>query len=97
MRVSVVLRSSFLPIFIQIFSMSTIFSKFWSNNVMDNMIKMMERYSNHLEEIVQERTVEIEDEKNRSEQLLYRMLPQLYLFTCIVSQLEPKELFAIWS
>ena len=49
---------------------------FRSTNVMDNMIKMMERYSNHLEEMIDERTKEIEDEKKRSEQLLYRMLPR---------------------
>ncbi len=48
---------------------------------MDNMIAMMEKYSNHLEEIVAERTVELEGEKKKTETLLYRMLPR---FTKII-------------
>ncbi len=46
---------------------------------MDNMVRMMEHYSNHLEDIVQERTYQVQDEKKRSEMLLYRMLPR-YVF-----------------
>lgn len=43
---------------------------------MDNMIRMLERYSNNLEEIVGERTQQVEEEKKKSETLLYRMLPR---------------------
>ena len=49
---------------------------FRTANVMDNMIAMMEKYSNHLEEIVAERTLQLEEEKKKTETLLYRMLPQ---------------------
>ena len=43
---------------------------------MDNMIAMMEKYSNHLEEIVAERTTQLDEEKKKTEILLYRMLPK---------------------
>ena len=43
---------------------------------MDNIINMMERYSNNLEEMIQERTKEIEEEKKKSDHLLERMLPK---------------------
>ncbi|XP_070554875.1 speract receptor-like [Ptychodera flava] len=44
-------------------------------NILDNMIAIMERYSNQLEEIVDERTQELRHEKRRVEGLLHRMLP----------------------
>ena len=44
---------------------------------MDNMIQMLERYANNLEEIVQSRTMELIDEKKKTDRLLYRMLPRL--------------------
>ena len=42
---------------------------------MDNMIAIMERYTNNLEELVDERTEELRCEKAKTEQLLHRMLP----------------------
>lgn len=47
-----------------------------STSVMDNMVKMLEKYSSGLEELVQERTVQVEEEKKKSEILLFRMLPK---------------------
>ena len=44
-------------------------------NIMDNMIAIMERYTNNLEELVDERTQELQKEKAKTEQLLHRMLP----------------------
>lgn len=35
----------------------------------------MEKYQNQLEELVEERTAELRDEKRRTENLLQRMLP----------------------
>ncbi|XP_071104454.1 atrial natriuretic peptide receptor 1-like [Haliotis cracherodii] len=47
-----------------------------STSMLDNMLMMMERYSNHLEELVAERTVQLEEEKRKTDALLYSMLPQ---------------------
>ena len=41
---------------------------------MDNMISMMEKYTDHLEETVFERTQQLEEEKMKTDALLYRML-----------------------
>lgn len=43
---------------------------------MDNMIAMMEKYTDHLEEIVAERTKELQEEKKKTDELLFRMLPR---------------------
>ena len=45
-------------------------------NIMDNMIAMMEKYTDHLEETVRERTEQLEEEKQKTDALLYRMLPK---------------------
>jgi hypothetical protein len=50
-------------------------------NVMDNMIKMMENYSRQLEETVEVRKKQLEEEQKKTEMLLYRMLPKYALFT----------------
>ena len=46
---------------------------------MDTMITMMEKYTDHLEDIVAERTAELAAEKAKTDELLYRMLPK-YVF-----------------
>ncbi|XP_077995970.1 atrial natriuretic peptide receptor 1-like [Glandiceps talaboti] len=45
-------------------------------HILDNMIDMMEAYTNNLEEIVAERTEQLLQEKKKTDTLLYRMLPQ---------------------
>ncbi|XP_071960361.1 guanylate cyclase 32E-like isoform X2 [Antedon mediterranea] len=45
-------------------------------NIMDNMISIMEKYANNLEEIVDERTQQLVEEKKKTENLLHQMLPR---------------------
>ena len=45
-------------------------------NIMDTMITMMEKYTDHLEDIVAERTAELAAEKAKTDELLFRMLPR---------------------
>lgn len=44
-------------------------------NIVDTMFQMLEKYSNNLEDLIQERTVQLDEEKKKTEQLLHRMLP----------------------
>ena len=43
------------------------------------MIGLLEKYASNLEGLVAQRTRELADEKERADQLLYQMLPRLYL------------------
>lgn len=40
------------------------------------MFEMLEKYSNNLEELIRERTEQLDVEKRKTEQLLNRMLPR---------------------
>ncbi|XP_054274284.1 receptor-type guanylate cyclase Gyc76C-like isoform X2 [Macrosteles quadrilineatus] len=44
-------------------------------NIMDQMMDMMEKYANNLEDLVNQRTLEVYEEKRKTEDLLHRMLP----------------------
>ena len=45
-------------------------------NILDNLLSRMEQYAENLEALVEERTRAFIDEKKRSEELLYRVLPR---------------------
>ena len=45
-------------------------------DIVDNMLQMMEKYTDQLEELVDERTRQLEIEKAKTEELLYKMLPK---------------------
>lgn len=66
------------------------------HNIMDNMMAMMERYANNLEEIVQERTSQLSEEKKKTEVLLYRMLPSSVAGQLLVGEeVEPESFDAV--
>ncbi|XP_070388032.1 retinal guanylyl cyclase 1-like isoform X1 [Dermacentor albipictus] len=44
-------------------------------NIVETMFQMLEKYSNNLEDLIRERTVQLDEEKKKTEQLLNRMLP----------------------
>lgn len=48
-------------------------------NIFDNMLAIMEKYAYNLEGLVQERTLQLSEEKKKTEALLLRMLPK-YIF-----------------
>ena len=45
-------------------------------NVVDNMLQLLERHNEHLEEMVLERTRELNAEKKKVETLLHQILPR---------------------
>ena len=62
-----------------------------SSSLVDSLMDRMEDYSCHLEDLVEERTIQYKKEKERADGLLYRMLPK-----CVADdmkagrQLKPK-------
>ena len=44
--------------------------------MLDNMVCMLEKYSNNLQELVEQQTLEIQYEKAKTEDLLERILPK---------------------
>ena len=47
-----------------------------SSSLVDSLMDRMEDYSCHLEDLVEERTIQYKKEKERADGLLYRMLPK---------------------
>ena len=62
-------------------------------NIFDNMITMMETYANNLETLVDERTQMLINEKRKTEELLYEMLPKVVAEQLIVGQKVDPESF----
>ncbi|XP_076311255.1 retinal guanylyl cyclase 1-like [Tachypleus tridentatus] len=46
-------------------------------NIVDTMFQMLEKYSNNLEDLIKERTIQLDEEKKKTDQLLNRMLPSM--------------------
>ncbi|XP_063373829.1 uncharacterized protein LOC134661618 [Cydia amplana] len=61
-------------------------------NIVDSMFEMLEKYSNNLEELIKERTEQLDMEKKKTEQLLNRMLPRSVAERLILGlRVEPEE------
>ena len=43
---------------------------------MDTMLDMLEKYANNLEDLVKERTIALDEEKEKTDTLLYKMIPK---------------------
>ncbi|XP_031233826.1 retinal guanylyl cyclase 2 [Mastomys coucha] len=63
------------PTFDEIFSQFKTFNKGKKTNIIDSMLRMLEQYSSNLEDLIRERTEELEIEKQKTEKLLTQMLP----------------------
>uniref|UniRef100_A0A8C5RRZ9 guanylate cyclase n=1 Tax=Laticauda laticaudata TaxID=8630 RepID=A0A8C5RRZ9_LATLA len=63
------------PTFDKIFEQFKTINKGKQTNIMDSMLRMLENYSSNLEELIQERTEELEAEKQKTDRLLSQMLP----------------------
>jgi len=51
----------------------------YCENLMDDLVLRMEQYANNLEALVEEKTDQLSQEKRRSEELLFQVLPRLDL------------------
>ncbi|XP_029311273.1 LOW QUALITY PROTEIN: retinal guanylyl cyclase 2 [Cottoperca gobio] len=61
--------------FDEIFDQFKNINKGKKTNIIDSMLRMLEQYSSNLEELIRERTEELEIEKQKTEKLLTQMLP----------------------
>uniref|UniRef100_A0A1I7U042 guanylate cyclase n=1 Tax=Caenorhabditis tropicalis TaxID=1561998 RepID=A0A1I7U042_9PELO len=51
-------------------------SKGLKGNIADNIMNLLDRYRNNLEDVIRERTEQLEDERKRNENLLLQLLPK---------------------
>ncbi|XP_053218136.1 retinal guanylyl cyclase 1 isoform X1 [Podarcis raffonei] len=59
----------------QIFDQFKSINKGRKTNIIDSMLRMLEQYSSNLEDLIRERTEELEVEKQKTDKLLTQMLP----------------------
>ncbi|XP_034282965.1 retinal guanylyl cyclase 1 [Pantherophis guttatus] len=59
----------------QVFDQFKSINKGRKTNIIDSMLRMLEQYSSNLEDLIRERTEELEVEKQKTDRLLTQMLP----------------------
>ncbi|KAM8986004.1 retinal guanylyl cyclase 1, partial [Ara ararauna] len=63
------------PTIDQVFDQFKSINKGRKTNIIDSMLRMLEQYSSNLEDLIRERTEELELEKQKTDKLLTQMLP----------------------
>jgi len=63
------------------------------SNIVDNMMFMMEKYTNNLEVLVDERTIQLLEEKKKTEHLLHQMLPKTVATDLMKGKMVTPEVF----
>ena len=58
-------------------SLKRLGKSFGSSNLLDNLLRRMEQYTDNLEQLVEEKTSALIEEKKRSDELLHELLPRL--------------------
>ncbi|CAH0550987.1 unnamed protein product [Brassicogethes aeneus] len=67
--------------------------KGYCENLMDDLLRRMEQYANNLEVLVSEKTDQLTQEKRRSEELLYQVLPRPVAQQLMIGELVKPEQF----
>ncbi|XP_029303813.1 retinal guanylyl cyclase 1 [Cottoperca gobio] len=64
------------PTFEEIFKQFKSITKGKKTNIIDSMLRMLEQYSSNLEDLIRERTEELEVERKKTDKLVAQMLPK---------------------
>ncbi|XP_030630820.1 retinal guanylyl cyclase 2-like [Chanos chanos] len=64
------------PTFEEIFAQFKNVNRGKKTNIIDSMLRMLEQYSSNLEDLIRERTEELEIERHKTEKLVAQMLPK---------------------
>lgn len=72
------------------------FFRGFCENLMDDLLNRMEHYANNLESLVEEKTRQLSLEKQRTEELLYQILPRPVAQQLMAGDLvEPEEFSSV--
>ncbi|XP_062341849.1 retinal guanylyl cyclase 1 [Osmerus eperlanus] len=83
------------PTFEEIFKRVKNLTKGKKTNIIDSMLRMLEQYSTNLEDLIRERTEELEVERQKTDHLLAQMLPKSVAQALKTGQPVEPEHFAV--